>query len=139
VSPWAEEAEGHEPMELWTVVRYLHVLALVFFVGGQLMLAVAVTPAIRRLGDDAAMTLIARRFGLGSGVALIVLIATGTAMAEHFAAWSAGVLQAKLGLVVLVFALLGLHVVAPRSRALSLSVLAASLGIVYLGVELAHG
>jgi hypothetical protein len=48
-------------------------------------------------------------------------------------------LHAKLGLLVLVFVLLGAHVLTDRVRAISLSIVAVSLAIVYLGVELAHG
>src|SRR4051794_41685057 len=122
-----------------TFVRYLHELAFVFFAGGQLLLTVAVTPAIRRHGSDAAMREAARRFGMGSGVALLVLVATGVAMASHFDRWGSSVLHAKLGVLVLVGVLLGVHVVRPRSRWLSLAMLVASLALVWLGVELAHG
>jgi hypothetical protein len=41
--------------------------------------------------------------------------------------------------LVLVGLLLGLHLVAPRRRVLSVAVFVASLVIVWLGVELAHG
>jgi uncharacterized membrane protein len=121
-----------------TVVRYLHELAFVFFAGGQLLLLLAVTPAIRRHGTDAAMKEAARRFGMGSAVALLVLIATGIAMASHFDDWARGVLHVKLALVLVVLVLLGLHVVRPRTRGLSLLMVAVSLGIVWCGVELAH-
>ena len=125
-------------MDAWTVIRFLHVAAVAFFVGGQLMLAVAVAPALRRHAGDEAMRAVARRFGIGSGIALAVLVATGAAMAGRFHAWSEAVLQAKLTLLGLVLALLVLHVVTPYTRALSLAVLAASVAIAYLGVELAH-
>jgi uncharacterized membrane protein len=125
-------------MRAMTVVRYLHELAVIFFVGGQLLLAIAVTPAVRRHGTDAAMREAARRFGMGSAVALLVLIATGVAMASHFDDWARGVLHVKLALVALVFVLLGLHVVRPRTRGLSLAMIAVSLGIVWCGVDLAH-
>ena len=121
-----------------TVVRFLHELSFIFFVGGQLLLALAVTPAVRRHGTDAAMKEAAKRFGMGSAVALLVLIATGIAMASHFGDWSRDVLHIKLGLVVVVFVLLGLHVVRPRTRGLSLLMVAVSLGIVWCGVQLAH-
>jgi uncharacterized membrane protein len=123
----------------WTVIRFLHVVAIAFFVGGQLMLAAAVAPAVRRHGGEEAMRSIARRFGIGSAAALAVLIATGIAMASHYGDWDDGVLHAKLALVVLVFVLTGLHAVTPRRRALSYLTLLVSLAIVYLGVQLAHG
>jgi hypothetical protein len=124
------------PVDLWTVIRFTHIVALAFFVGGQLVLVAAVVPALR---DGAAMPAVARRFGMGSGVALAALVATGVAMAEHASRWSDTTLHVKLALIVLIGVLLGLHVVAPRSRALSAAVLLASLAVVWLGVELAHG
>jgi len=126
-------------MDAWSVIRFLHIAAVAFFVGGQLVLAVAVAPALRRHAGDQAMRAVARRFGIGSGVALALLVATGAAMAGRFDAWGDSVLHAKLALLALVLVLLVLHVVTPYARALSLAVLAASVVIVYLGVELAHG
>jgi uncharacterized membrane protein len=126
-------------MDEWTVIRFLHVLALVFFVGGQLMLAVAVVPALRGREDDSAMRDVARRFGVAGVVALAVLIATGAAMAAHFGRWEDPKLQAKLGLLVLIFVLLALHVVTPYTRAISIGVLLTSILIVWLGIRLSHG
>jgi putative copper export protein len=123
----------------WTVIRFLHVVALVFFVGGQLVLAVAVVPVMRGRGDTSAMRAVARRFGIASVAALAVLIATGVAMAGHLARWQDPTLQAKVGLLVLVGVLLGLHVVTPYTRAVSLGVLASSIVIVWLGIRLSHG
>ena len=70
-------------MQTWTRVRFLHIVMIVFFVGGQLMLVAVVGPAIRKRGDEQTMRLIARRFGIGS-LALAVVVATGVAMASHF-------------------------------------------------------
>jgi putative copper export protein len=126
-------------MDEWTVIRFLHVAALTFFVGGQLVLAVAVVPALRGSEHAAAMRAVARRFGIASVVALAVIIATGAAMASHLSRWDDPTLQAKLGLLVLVFVLLGLHVVTPYTRAISIAVLTASIVIVWLGIRLAHG
>jgi len=123
----------------WTVMRFLHVVALAFFVGGQLVLAVAIVPVLRGREDDSAMRAVARRFGIASGVALALLIITGAAMAGHFARWQDPTLQAKLGLLVLVGVLLVLHVATPYTRAISLGVLAASIAIVWLGIRLSHG
>jgi len=69
----------------------------------------------------------------------VVLILTGAAMAGHLSRWSDPTLQAKLALLVLIGVLLALHVVTPYTRAVSLSVLAASLLIVWLGIRLTHG
>ena len=126
-------------MDGWTVIRFLHIVALAFFLGGQLMLAAAVVPVVRRHGSDEAMKGVARRFGIGTGIALAVLIATGVAMAEHLSRWSDSTLQLKLMLLVLVGVLLGLHIASPRSRAVSVAVLVTTLLIVWLGVDLSHG
>ena len=126
-------------MDEWTVIRFLHVVALVFFVGGQLALAVAIVPVLRGRDEDSTMRAVARRFGVASAFALMLLIATGAAMAGHFGRWEDPTLQAKLGLLVLIFVLVGLHVVTPYTRTISLSVLATSLLIVWLGIRLSHG
>ena len=51
--------------DAWTLIRYLHILGLAFFVGGQLVLAVAVVPALRG-GEETLMRSVARRFGIAS-------------------------------------------------------------------------
>ena len=127
-------------METWTLIRGAHLLALAFFVGGQLLLVAAVVPAVRRRGgDEALMRDVGRRFGIGSLVALVVLVATGAALADHFGRWGDDTLQLKLLLLVVVAVLTGMHALTPQSRALSVAVLLGSLVIVWLGVELAHG
>ena len=120
-----------------TAVRFLHVLALTFFVGGQIMLVVAVVPVLRR-DDPAAMRAIARRFGYGSLVALAVLAATGAAMADRYDRWDDSLLQIKLMFVVLIGVLVALHVARPGSRWLAVAVFAATLVTLWLGVNLAH-
>ena len=85
------------------------------------------------------MRLIARRFGVGSAVALATAVATGVALASHFSLWDSEVLQAKLMVLVLVGVLAALHMVSPRSRALSYSVVASSLLVLWLGVKLTYG
>jgi uncharacterized membrane protein len=123
----------------WLLIRFLHVAALAFFVGGQLMLVVAVVPALRgEGGDDTRMRAVGRRFGYASLVALAVLLATGIAMASHFSRWEDDVLQAKLAVLVLVGVLTGLHIAAPHSRAVSISLFASSLFVLWLGVTLTH-
>jgi uncharacterized membrane protein len=122
---------------LWQGVLYLHVLAMAFFVGGQLVFAIAVVPVERAAPDRERMRAIARRFGYGSLCALAVLVATGWAMAAHLDLFGDSTLQVKLGLVGLVVALTLLHLRRPRLHALQAAILIASLVIVWLGVDLA--
>lgn len=100
-------------MDGWLAVRYLHLLALAFFVGGQLVLVVVVVPAVGDGRHPEAMRAIARRFGWGSLAALVVLLVTGAAMAEHFGRWSDSELQLKLALVTLAGALVLWHTALP--------------------------
>jgi uncharacterized membrane protein len=123
----------------WTLIRFLHLAGVVFFVGGQLVLLVAVTPVLRRGGHDAPMRAIARRFGMGSVAALVLIVATGVAMASHLDAWDRPVLQAKLAVIVLIGVLTALHIASAKTRALSIALVVSSLLVVWLGVKLAHG
>ena len=122
---------------MWELLRWLHLIAMAFFVGGQLMLAAVVVPVLRG-GDKEPIRQAARRFGVGSLIALVVLAATGSAMAGHYHDWSRTELQVKLGLVVAVILLIGLHAKRPTWHALEGAVFLASLAIVWLGVSLAH-
>lgn len=114
-------------------------LALAFFVGGQLLLAAAVVPVERRYPDRERLRAIARRFGWGTLVAIAVLLATGSAMASHEHRWGSGTLQAKLGCVALVAALVVWHMRRPSLHALEGAIFVVSLAIVWLGLTLAHG
>ena len=67
-----------------------------------------------------------------------MLVVTGAAMASHFDDWNSSTLQVKLGLVVLVGVLVGLHIRRPTNHALDGAIFVVSLAIVWLGVALAH-
>jgi uncharacterized membrane protein len=121
-----------------TFVRYLHLLAMAFFVGGQLLLAAAVVPSLRAETDRAGLRAIARRFGWGTLVAIAILIATGIPLASHFHQWSSGTLHLKLGCVAAVAGLIAWHMRRPHLRALDGLIFIGSLAIVWLGVALAH-
>jgi uncharacterized membrane protein len=121
-----------------TFVRYLHLLAMAFFVGGQLFLAVAVVPALRADADRDRLRAIARRFGWGTLAAIAVLIATGILLASHFHQWDSGTLHAKLALVAAVAVLVVWHMRRPRLHVLDAAIFVGSLAIVWLGVSLAH-
>ena len=121
----------------WHLVRWLHLIAMGFFVGGQLMLAAVVVPVLRG-GDREPIRRVARRFGAGSAVAILVLVITGSLMASHYHRWSDQDLQIKLGLVVLVAVLIGWHARKPELHALEALVFLASLAIVWFGIAIAH-
>jgi uncharacterized membrane protein len=123
---------------LWLGVLYLHLLAMAFFVGGQIVVAVAVVPVERQSPDRERLRAIARRFGYGSLVALAVLLVTGAAMATHEHRWGDGTLQLKLALVAAVLALTVLHLRWPWLHAIQALILVASLIIVWLGLNLAE-
>jgi uncharacterized membrane protein len=123
----------------WLAVRWLHLLAMAFFVGGQLFLAAAVVPVERRAPDRERLRAIARRFGYGTLVAIGVLVATGAAMASHYDKWGDSTLQVKLALVLVVAVLTVWHMRRPSMHALEGAIFLVSLAIVWLGVSLAHG
>jgi uncharacterized membrane protein len=122
-------------VNFWNGVLWLHLLAMAFFVGGQLMLAAIVVPVLR--GSGAPMRAAARRFGVGTLVAVGVLVITGAAMASHNHRWHDSTLQVKLGLVVLVAVLIGAHMRRPEWHALDAAIFAVSLTIVWLGIVVA--
>jgi uncharacterized membrane protein len=124
--------------DVWTLVRVVHLLAMAFFVGGQLLLAAAVVPVERGSPDPERTRAIARRFGWGTLVAISVLLATGAAMATHFHQWGQETLHVKLSLVVIVGGLIAWHIRRPALRALDGPIFIVSLAIVWLGVALAH-
>jgi uncharacterized membrane protein len=123
----------------WFAIRWLHLLAMAFFVGGQMMLAFVVVPVGRSFGDRDGLRAIARRFGYGTLVALGVLVATGTAMAFHFDLWSNGAFQVKLVLVAIVGGLIAWHIRRSELHVLEGIVFLLSLAIVWIGLYLANG
>jgi putative copper export protein len=122
-------------MTFWNGVLWLHLLAMAFFVGGQLMLGLVVVPVLR--GDRAALRAAARRYGIGTVIAVGALVLTGAAMASHLHRWSSSTLQVKLGLVVLVGLLIGAHMRRPEMHVLDGAILLISLAIVWLGIVVA--
>ena len=122
----------------WTAIRWLHLVAMAFFVGGQLFLAAVVVPALRGTETRPALRTIARRFGAGTLAAIGVLIATGVAMASHYRLWDDGTLHVKLALVAVVGVLVVWHMRRPHLHALEGLIFLGSLAIVWLGVTLAH-
>ena len=121
-----------------TLVRYLHLLAMAFFVGGQLFLVTAVVPSLRAEVDRERLRTIARRFGWGTLAAVTVLIGTGIPLASHFNQWQSGTLHVKLALVAIVAGLVIWHLRRPQVLALEGGVFVGSLAIAWLGASLAH-
>jgi uncharacterized membrane protein len=121
----------------WQAVLWLHLVAMAFFLGGQLLLGSAVVPALRGEEHRDRLRAVARRFGWGSLVALAVLIATGSALASHLDVWSDGTLHVKLVLVAVALVLVALHLRHPRAHALMAAVFLVTLAIVWEGVQLA--
>ena len=121
----------------WQAVLYLHLIAMAFFLGGQLLLATAVVPALRGEQDRERLRAVARSFGWGSLVALAVLIATGSAMAGHLDLWDDGTLHVKLALVAVALILVAVHLRYPRAHLLQAAIFIVTLAIVWEGVQLA--
>jgi putative copper export protein len=122
----------------WLALRWLHVLAMALFVGGQLILVLAVVPVLRR-DRRPELRAIARRFGWASLGALAVLLATGSALASHDALWDSTTLQVTLALVAITGLLIAFHIRRPELHAIEGVVFLISLAIVWLGLALAHG
>jgi uncharacterized membrane protein len=122
---------------LWNGVLWLHLVAMAFFIGGQLMLAAIVVPVLRGLADRGPLRSAARRFGVGTLIAVGVLAATGAALATHYDRWGSTTLQVKLGLVMLVAALIAAHMRRPDLHVLDGAIFVVSLAIVWLGIVVA--
>ncbi len=123
----------------WFAVRWLHILAMAFFVGGQLFLAVIVVPVERRAPDRERLREIARRFGHWTLGALGLLLLTGSAMASHLHLWGDKTFQIKLALVGLIAVLIIWHMRRPKLHALEGGIFVCSLGVVWIGLYLANG
>lgn len=138
----------------WSLVRAVHVLAAMAFVGGQLVLSLVVLPVLRGGLDERAraplLRAAGRRFGLATNaVVLPAAVLTGVALAVHRdVGWStfgeAGygrLLGAKLAFVVLAVGLAAAHGVLAsrrpgRGRPLALAGLASSVLIVVFATAL---
>lgn len=109
-------------MSLALTVRFVHVLAVVTWVGGMLFIALVLVPTTRRLEDAALRTLLVqetgRRFRTVGWIALGLIVATGLGnLALRPELLWAHRFHAKAGLVVLALLLGGLHdfVLGPRA------------------------
>ena len=122
---------------MWQAILWLHLIAMAFFVGGQIMLGAAIVPVLRGVGDGEPMRAVARRFGWGSLIALTVLLATGAAMATHFHLWKTPEIHTKLTLFLVAGVSILIHMRKPKLHALNAVILLSSLAAVWLGVSIA--
>ena len=120
-------------MDFWL---FLHLVAMAFFVGGQLMLAVVVVPVVRGGGDPDAMKAVAQRFGIGSAVAIAVMIVSGLIMASHYNVWSLPEFHIKMTLFLAVLVALALHIKFSGSHVLMAVTFLLTLGVVWTGIML---
>jgi uncharacterized membrane protein len=145
-------------IDIWTVVRFLHVLGAIIWVGGQLTITLVVLPPARRAltATDRADVLraVGKRFAvITATVFLPVQITTGILLADrHGVTWASllhpgygRVLAAKLLLFVVVMAATAVHGVAQAgqrphaARAASITALIGSAGVVLLATGLVEG
>jgi uncharacterized membrane protein len=104
------------------VVRWLHLLAAITWIGGMLFIALVLVPVTRRLADPALRSRLiqdtGRRFRTVAWIAVAALVATGLAnlWLRPYLVWTPR-FQWKAGLVVLALALGVLHdfVLGPRA------------------------
>jgi uncharacterized membrane protein len=127
------------PSHVWFILRWLHILAMAFFVGGQLFLAAIVVPVERRSPERERLRAIARRFAYGTLAALGVLLATGSAMASHLHLWGDTTFQVKLALVAVIAMIVVWHMRRPTLHVLEGAIFLCSLAVVWLGLYLANG
>jgi uncharacterized membrane protein len=138
----------------WSLVRFVHVLAAMVWVGGQVVLSGVVLPVLRADLEPGARALVvpraARRFGALANIALLpLLLITGTGLAWHrgvtFGSFDqpgyGRLLAIKLALVAAAVGLAAAHgILASRrpgsARGLAISSLATSVGIVVFATAL---
>lgn len=140
---------------LWSLVRFLHVAGAIVWVGGQLTLAVVVTPIARRQLAPPELAALMRPVGMrfaavANAVVLPALVATGIALAWHrgvtFDSFSfpgyGRTLGIKIGLAVVSVAAAALHGVLSvqgrrgPARVVATAGLGVSLAVVLLATSL---
>lgn len=121
-------------MDLWQFWLIIHLLAMAFFVGGQLVMAAAIVPVLK--GTDE-IKQIARKFGMYSGGALLLSLLSGMYLASELGKWDEPALHAKLGILVVLILLIGFgHMKRANDKLIQGLMLALTLALVVLGVLL---
>jgi uncharacterized membrane protein len=142
-------------LTLWSLVRFLHVLSAMTWVGGQLLLSLLLLPILRRRLPDQIRAPVTREIGVRFGVFTVavflpVQVATGIALAAHRGVTLTSltqpgygrILSEKIGLFAVVLLLSGGHGVAVgrghdrRARLLAIATLLGSVGVVLLATLL---
>jgi uncharacterized membrane protein len=142
-------------LDLWSLVRFLHVVGAVVWLGGQLTISALVMPVARRRLPTEARTGLMRVLGMRFGIATVTVLipiqlATGVVLARHKGVTLASLaepgygrmLAGKLVAFALVMLAAGLHGWAIASgrqtlaRSLAVSSLAGSFVVVLLATAL---
>lgn len=104
-------------MDIWTLVRFGHLLGVAVWLGGMLFLGLVAVPAARATGDPGAsrrlITDVAKRFGMLGGAAWVLIFVTGMGLMSHrnvdFGTTYGHKIGAKLVLLILVGVAVVLH------------------------------
>jgi putative copper export protein len=151
-------AKGAPIITVWALVRFVHVVLAMAWVGGQLLLSLLVLPVLRRRLDAATRAPLTREVGIRFGVFTVAVflplqVLTGLALAAHrgvtlrsLAAPGYGrILGAKVVLFAVVLLVSGAHGVAVGrgqdwlarlARLLGVATLLGSVGVVLLATAL---
>ncbi len=149
------EQEEASILSVWTLVRFVHVLSAMVWVGGQLLLSLLVLPVLRRRLDATSRAPLTREVGIRFGIFTLAIflpvqIASGIALAAHrgltvrdLAEPGYGrTLGEKLTLFAVVLLLSGVHGMAVGrgqdrlARLLAIATLIGSVGVVLLATAL---
>jgi uncharacterized membrane protein len=139
----------------WTLVRFVHVLSAMVWVGGQLLLSLLVLPVLRRRLDAASRAPLTREVGVRFGIFTLAIflplqIATGIALAAHRGLTVSDLVEPgygrtlgeKLTLFAVVLLISGVHGMAVGrgqdrlARVLGIATLLGSVGVVLLATAL---
>lgn len=145
-------------VDAWTVVRFLHIIGAILWIGGQMTFGLVVTPALRRVEVShervvAAQTAVARRFAnVVSYVGIPLQLATGFALSyrafdlgkgtiPNYGFWLGLKIILFLGAIILaaVHGIMASRGVNTRTKVLADVGLAVSLGILLIAVTLGGG
>ena len=142
-------------VSIWTLVRFVHVLSAMVWVGGQLLLSLLVLPVLRRRLDPASRAPLTRAVGIRFGIFTVAIflplqLASGIALAAHRGLTVGDLaepgygrtLGEKLTLFAVVLVMSAVHGLAVRrsqdrlARVLGVATLLGSVGVVLLATAL---